>query len=54
MWSTGCPLGRYGISCEHVCNCNGPCDLKTRNCTSGCLDGWVGYRCDIGKYISFK
>ncbi|CAC5380716.1 Tyrosine-protein phosphatase non-receptor type 5,Receptor-type tyrosine-protein phosphatase R,Receptor-type tyrosine-protein phosphatase eta,Tyrosine-protein phosphatase non-receptor type 7,Receptor-type tyrosine-protein phosphatase beta [Mytilus coruscus] len=43
----GCPLGRYGVNCENFCHCNGPCDLVTGNCTSGCLDGWVGYKCDI-------
>ncbi|XP_052067767.1 multiple epidermal growth factor-like domains protein 6 [Mytilus californianus] len=43
----GCPLGRYGDNCEKFCHCNGPCDLVTGNCTSGCLDGWIGYRCDI-------
>ncbi|XP_071129128.1 receptor-type tyrosine-protein phosphatase mu-like isoform X1 [Mytilus edulis] len=46
----GCKYGRYGENCEHVCpeNCfgQGPCDLVSGNCSSGCLDGWVGAKCD--------
>ncbi|XP_052067770.1 uncharacterized protein LOC127707272 [Mytilus californianus] len=47
----GCPLGRHGINCKNICHCNGPYDVITGNCTFGCLDGWMGYRCDIGKSI---
>ncbi|CAG2207372.1 unnamed protein product [Mytilus edulis] len=43
----GCPLGRYGYNCEKFCHCNGPCDLGSGYCSSGCLDGWTGNRCDI-------
>lgn len=51
MWSTGCPLGKYGDNCDNSGYCKGPYDLVTGNCTSGCLDGWVGYSCGIGKYM---
>ncbi|XP_063446352.1 uncharacterized protein LOC134725939 [Mytilus trossulus] len=43
----GCPLGKYGVNCENSGHCKGAYDLVTGNCTSGCLDGWVGYSCDI-------
>ncbi|XP_052067776.1 protein eyes shut homolog isoform X2 [Mytilus californianus] len=42
----GCPLGRYGVNCEHFCHCKGLCDSVTGQCTLGCFDGWTGERCD--------
>lgn len=48
MWFSGCLLGRYGANCEHSGHCNGPYDIVAGICTSDCLDGWIGYRCEIG------
>ncbi|XP_052059414.1 receptor-type tyrosine-protein phosphatase kappa-like isoform X1 [Mytilus californianus] len=45
----GCPYGKYGDSCKLICpkNCMGLCDLTSGNCMLGCLDGWLGEKCDI-------
>lgn len=52
---SGCPYGKYGENCHLSCpnNCNGLCDLKTGNCLLGCLDGWLGEKCDTGKIFFF-
>ncbi|XP_052059394.1 receptor-type tyrosine-protein phosphatase mu-like isoform X2 [Mytilus californianus] len=44
----GCPSGKYGHNCESPCskNCIDRCDIVTGNCTFGCLDGWIGVKCD--------
>ncbi|CAC5380710.1 unnamed protein product [Mytilus coruscus] len=46
---SGCPYGKYGDSCKLICprNCMGLCDLTSGNCMLGCLDGWLGEKCDI-------
>ncbi|CAG2255730.1 unnamed protein product [Mytilus edulis] len=49
----GCPPSHFGHVCNESCprNCQGPCDLETGKCTFGCLNGWIGETCDIGKTI---
>ncbi|XP_076072679.1 uncharacterized protein LOC143044511 isoform X2 [Mytilus galloprovincialis] len=44
----GCPPSHYGTVCNKLCpgNCNGPCDLETGNCIFGCLNGWIGNKCE--------
>ncbi|XP_071180902.1 receptor-type tyrosine-protein phosphatase mu-like [Mytilus edulis] len=42
----GCPVGNYGDACKNVCYCIEPCDLDTGRCMSGCLNGWMGEKCD--------
>ncbi|VDH96050.1 Hypothetical predicted protein [Mytilus galloprovincialis] len=46
----GCPPSHYGPVCNKLCpdNCNGPCDLETGNCIFGCLNGWIGNKCEQG------
>ncbi|VDH92721.1 Hypothetical predicted protein, partial [Mytilus galloprovincialis] len=51
-----CPPSHYGSVCNKLCpgNCNGPCDLEAGNCIFGCLNGWIGNKCEQacqnGKY----
>ncbi|XP_071132561.1 receptor-type tyrosine-protein phosphatase F-like [Mytilus edulis] len=44
----GCPSTQYGPLCELRCpaKCLGPCDLDTGRCIFGCLNGWIGEKCD--------
>ncbi|XP_052105281.1 receptor-type tyrosine-protein phosphatase epsilon-like [Mytilus californianus] len=44
----GCPPTQYGFMCNISCpdNCHGPCDLDTGKCIFGCLNGWIGERCE--------
>ncbi|CAG2196832.1 PTPRT [Mytilus edulis] len=44
----GCPSSKYGTLCEKACpaKCNGPCDLETGRCVSGCSNGWIGEKCE--------
>ncbi|CAG2245818.1 unnamed protein product [Mytilus edulis] len=46
----GCPPTHYGPVCSKLCPvyCSGPCDLETGNCTSGCVNGWIGGKCELG------
>lgn len=46
----GCPPTYYGPFCSKLCPeyCSGPCDLETGNCTFGCANGWIGYKCELG------
>lgn len=48
----GCLPANYGTLCNKICpkHCLGPCDLKNGTCTFGCLNGWIGDKCDIGRY----
>ncbi|CAG2230439.1 MEGF10_11 [Mytilus edulis] len=50
----GCPYGKYGDNCQSTCpkNCNGFCDLDTGNCVLGCLDGWLGEKCETVNCLS--
>ncbi|CAC5376552.1 PTPRT [Mytilus coruscus] len=44
----GCPSTQYGPLCNTTCptNCRGPCDLETGHCIFGCLNGWIGEKCE--------
>ncbi|XP_063446092.1 plexin-2-like [Mytilus trossulus] len=46
----GCPPTHYGPLCSKLCPvyCSGPCDLETGNCTFGCVNGWIGVKCELG------
>ena len=46
-----CPTGRYGPSCEKICDCgNGAgCDPETGACI--CLPGWIGKDCKTRRFI---
>ncbi|VDI43321.1 Hypothetical predicted protein, partial [Mytilus galloprovincialis] len=45
----GCLPTNYGPLCDKTCpkHCSGPCNLKNGTCTFGCLNGWIGHKCDI-------
>jgi len=42
----GCPVGKYGLRCEGICECmNGAeCDTETGKCV--CPNGWSGPKCE--------
>lgn len=49
---TGCPVGKYGVNCQLNCSVNcisKACDLDSGHCILGCIDGWVGERCNESK-----
>ncbi|XP_071159959.1 plexin-B2-like isoform X2 [Mytilus edulis] len=45
----GCPPTNYGPLCNKWCpvNCSGPCDLETGHCSFGCVNGWIGDKCEL-------
>ena len=45
---TDCPENRWGPGCDNHCNCLGPCDSVTGNCTTGCVPGKMGNTCQEG------
>ncbi|XP_052105267.1 scavenger receptor class F member 2-like [Mytilus californianus] len=46
--ATCCPPAQYGPLCTYMCpiTCRGPCHLETGHCSLGCLDGWMGEKCE--------
>ena len=45
-----CQYGYFGVACGTVCNCRGPCDYISGECSGGeCLDGWTGSNCQTRK-----
>ena len=53
---TECENNTYGANCLQDCSpgCTGPskeCNSTTGECLSGCVDGYKGDKCDIGKGI---
>ncbi|XP_076115345.1 uncharacterized protein LOC143083059 [Mytilus galloprovincialis] len=44
----GCKSTQYGLLCNKICpaTCRGPCDLESGVCIFGCLNGWVGKKCE--------
>jgi hypothetical protein len=45
-----CSYGTFGPNCDRFCHCKGDtCDQRTGVCPKGCLPGWMGSECDMGK-----
>lgn len=47
-----CEPYKYGPNCAFDCgHCkhDRPCSMDTRDCPSGCVDGWTGKHCVTGK-----
>ncbi|XP_052080277.1 hepatocyte growth factor receptor-like isoform X2 [Mytilus californianus] len=46
----GCPPTHFGPFCSKLCPayCSGPCDIETGNCLFGCVNKWIGDKCDLG------
>ena len=44
-----CTSGTYGVNCENRCDtCVGKiCEPRDGNCTSGCIEGFKGVRCNL-------
>ncbi|CAC5360071.1 unnamed protein product [Mytilus coruscus] len=44
-----CPPTHFGPFCSKLCpmHCSGPCDLETGNCIFGCVNRWLGDKCDL-------
>lgn len=53
----GCVNSRYEEDCSNRCSkhcINGTCDIFHGSCVSGCMDGFIGDRCNQGVYFKNK
>lgn len=50
MYILECPIGYYGVNCDHKCSeyCYEPrrCDGVTGQCYGGCQTGWYTTTCE--------
>lgn len=54
IFLSACQNGFYGEGCSEMCNntCTG-CNHINGSCDSGCLQGWKGEFCHIGRVQQF-